>query len=678
MHPSLGGRFRAFVIGVSMLGERNTLRFLFIVSTLIVLMLSEVQAQPDISPSDTSHNFGLVGVGLESDWGLVLANSGNAALVISAVTPSLPEFTVPHPAFPKTIPPGDSLIVNVVFQPAAVGDVSGTVEVVSNDPDEGILNLKVTGHGTAVVHMTVSDTSVPAGAQFFFPIHVDDVSGLGITSVEMRLVFDNSLLSARGASVVGTIAELWNLQVDADNDQIEIHMSGFSALTGSGVLVYIDSYVSDDAPPGESTPVVLVDVTFNGGDPVALTQNGLLTVASYTLSGVVIYYKHVTPVDSVLLSLQGGVVDSTWTSSTGSYQFDTIPGGRDYSVTPSKQGGVRTAINSYDAALVLRYNIGMLSLDPMQLLVADVTGNGTVGPYDVAHILQFRVGKIDQFPIGKEWLFIPEKMDYDSLSSDLTHEDYTALAYGDVSGNWSGSGAGKGSLPCPDSRIGLPDVFPVLPGEEITLPIMMDQADGVVSVDLELMYDSKMLNCFEVRTTSFTSNFLLQFYDDDGVVHIAMAGSEALQGSGELVRIVFQVSSYTRHDAEISFEISASVNEGRVVADRHPGRVVLSAMSVPDGFELKQNYPNPFNPTTSIWYSVAHSIPSVPHVRVAIYNTLGQEIETLVDEVQQQPGSYNVLWTGKDRYGNDVPSGIYYCRMSAGSFVSAKKMLLLR
>lgn len=87
-----------------------------------------------------------------------------------------------------------------------------------------------------------------------------------------------------------------------------------------------------------------------------------------------------------------------------------------------------------------------------------------------------------------------------------------------------------------------------------------------------------------------------------------------------------------------------------------------------DRFELLQNYPNPFNPSTTISFAV----PSEQFVTVRVYDLLGKEIATLIQERLQQ-GSYSAQFNGMN-----IPSGIYFCKMEAGSFVSVKKIMLLK
>ena len=89
---------------------------------------------------------------------------------------------------------------------------------------------------------------------------------------------------------------------------------------------------------------------------------------------------------------------------------------------------------------------------------------------------------------------------------------------------------------------------------------------------------------------------------------------------------------------------------------------------LPTDYQLYQNYPNPFNPTTIINYS----IPAVEFAQLKIYDVLGKEITTLVNE-QKSPGNYQVEFNA-----NGLPSGIYFYQLHAGSFISTKKMLLMK
>jgi hypothetical protein len=97
------------------------------------------------------------------------------------------------------------------------------------------------------------------------------------------------------------------------------------------------------------------------------------------------------------------------------------------------------------------------------------------------------------------------------------------------------------------------------------------------------------------------------------------------------------------------------------------------AASVED-FKLYANYPNPFNPSTTISYQVSDGKTSA--VQLIVYDAIGRQVRTLVNHTVA-PGLYNVQWDGRDDAGQRASSGVYFYRMTAGSFSQCQKMLLL-
>ena len=104
----------------------------------------------------------------------------------------------------------------------------------------------------------------------------------------------------------------------------------------------------------------------------------------------------------------------------------------------------------------------------------------------------------------------------------------------------------------------------------------------------------------------------------------------------------------------------------------NPGAPIILKLSglaeLPKEFSLGQNYPNPFNPVTNVQFSIASRQLTI----LKVYDVLGQEVSTLVDEVKE-PGKYTVSWdAGK------LASGVYIYSITAGSFSERRKMLLIR
>ena len=95
--------------------------------------------------------------------------------------------------------------------------------------------------------------------------------------------------------------------------------------------------------------------------------------------------------------------------------------------------------------------------------------------------------------------------------------------------------------------------------------------------------------------------------------------------------------------------------------------------AIPDVFALHQNYPNPFNPNTTI----AYDVPEVSHVRIDIYNLLGQKIRTLVNG-EHAPAYYHARWDGTTDAGAIVASGMYIYRIDAGKFSAIRKLVIMK
>ena len=95
--------------------------------------------------------------------------------------------------------------------------------------------------------------------------------------------------------------------------------------------------------------------------------------------------------------------------------------------------------------------------------------------------------------------------------------------------------------------------------------------------------------------------------------------------------------------------------------------------ALPVSYVLNQNYPNPFNPTTTISYS----LPEQSDVNLTIFDIRGQEVIRLQD-VEKQPGNYEVQWNGLDQSGNQVSTGVYFCQLQVDDFSQTIKMVYLR
>ncbi len=112
----------------------------------------------------------------------------------------------------------------------------------------------------------------------------------------------------------------------------------------------------------------------------------------------------------------------------------------------------------------------------------------------------------------------------------------------------------------------------------------------------------------------------------------------------------------------------AGGNAGSFFRYGNPSGINLANNEVPSGYKLEQNYPNPFNPTTNINFSIS----SASNVSLKVYDAMGREVSTLVNEFKNT-GNYSYEFNA-----SDFASGIYYYTLTAGNFTQTKKLTLLK
>ena len=158
-------------------------------------------------------------------------------------------------------------------------------------------------------------------------------------------------------------------------------------------------------------------------------------------------------------------------------------------------------------------------------------------------------------------------------------------------------------------------------------------------------------------TDNFTPN------NDQGKVRVAklFSGDIDNDGNGD---VIFSSASFATDKPQL-FMVE---HEGEaIVVNIDPNDSDI----IPNKISLDQNFPNPFNPATAFHYTLAES----GTIELTITDIIGRKVTTLVSGYQRS-GNHNLLWTGKDSNGNQVPSGIYFYNLKSGSNIITKKMTL--
>ncbi|RJQ59339.1 MAG: T9SS C-terminal target domain-containing protein [Stygiobacter sp.] len=111
----------------------------------------------------------------------------------------------------------------------------------------------------------------------------------------------------------------------------------------------------------------------------------------------------------------------------------------------------------------------------------------------------------------------------------------------------------------------------------------------------------------------------------------------------------------------------------KVIEEKLAKPTNIAEREVPTQARLYQNYPNPFNPETTISYTVQ----AVSKVNLKVYDVLGKEVATLVNEYKQ-PGNYKTNFNVETRHGASLQSGVFFYTFKANGFIQTKKMLLVK
>ncbi len=123
----------------------------------------------------------------------------------------------------------------------------------------------------------------------------------------------------------------------------------------------------------------------------------------------------------------------------------------------------------------------------------------------------------------------------------------------------------------------------------------------------------------------------------------------------------------------VTDDSAAVTSDTLLVLVNQPSGIQNFTEQIPKSFKLYQNYPNPFNQETTIHFD----LPRQDHVKIEVYNIMGQRIRTLVDEIKYT-GSYKIVWDAKNDSGKMVSSGVYFVKFQSKKIIELKKVLFLQ
>jgi hypothetical protein len=156
------------------------------------------------------------------------------------------------------------------------------------------------------------------------------------------------------------------------------------------------------------------------------------------------------PVAGVEMQLSGDGTQSIMTDTLGSYLFDFLEEGYDYTVTPFKDGDYQNGLSTFDIVLMSNHILGLMPLtSPYKLIAADVNNSGSVSTLDIIQLRQLILGVITELPNSNSWRFVPKEhvfedplnpwlepvpyaLNYNNLTTSQLEEEYIAIKVGDI------------------------------------------------------------------------------------------------------------------------------------------------------------------------------------------------------------------------------------------------------
>src|SRR5579862_472784 len=272
------------------------------------------------------------------------------------------------------------------------------------------------------------------------------------------------------------------------------------------------------------------------------------------IGGQVLYYSNSLPVGSALMQLTNPPTQ-TQTDLNGQYTFAGLSIGST-SVWAHKAGDVGDGVSALDAVYILESLSGSRTLSAAQQIACDVTGNGSLSTLDASMILQYKTGVMSSFPVAQtcnsDWTFLPlaqssltvqvtqpviqtgvcqpGKVTFSPLAGIVSSVNFSAILFGDCTGNWqsSGTGALTRALSAPAAntvRLGRPQRH----GRRVRVPLVVQAAGGFQGLDIQLSYDAAALKAVDVRTAPGAQGALMAANTSvPGAIVISLASAARL------------------------------------------------------------------------------------------------------------------------------------------------------
>lgn len=472
----------------------------------------------------------------------------------------------------------------------------------------------------------IDDKTVTAGGPVTLSVMTSNTSVLTPTafSADFHISFDNTVLQedtfannygvTLGTVGAGSLLTV-NHQISGSTTTLFISLYNDLGFSGAGSLVDLN-FLNVTGAPGTFSPVTFTPFSLNGvsvplgfwynEDPNGSCVNDGSVSISGTISGRVRYANEIlTPtnrwISGVTITGTGFPTFSNptvtgVTNSNGIYSLTGFGMGN-YTMVPSRApfsapNTHGSSISTYDAALVARAAVGLVTLNPVQTSVAKVSGDPSVSSFDASKIARWAVNIADTGFSG-DWRF-QASSNFHTFVSNITNEDYLGYLMGEVSGNWCDPGAT--TLPCnangttgvaprgvngPQRATNVETAKVSAPtGSEVVVPVTVQGvADrGIISYQFDVRYDSTLIqpaaNAVTLNDTVSSGMTVVFNTATPGLMRVGVYGIADLAEAGTLLNLHFKAIGAPFSTSPITME-NFMFNEGGIKMTIIDGEVRL-------------------------------------------------------------------------------------------------------
>ena len=217
-----------------------------------------------------------------------------------------------------------------------------------------------------------------------------------------------------------------------------------------------------------------------------------------------------------------------------------------------------------------------------------------------------------------------------------------------------------------------------LPDGQTVLPITLVGSASIAGLQATFTFDPSLVKVGTAQAVRANQNLLIDSKVTGGQLRVVVLGltAQGIPGNGQPI-LYIPVNLVEERDGALTVSALTMVNRSAQTVEVLPGvisQTITKGVTAPRAFALQSAHPNPFNPSTEI----AYEVPAQAQITLAVYNLLGQEVVTLVNQVQPA-GHYTVRWNARNTQGLAVSSGVYLYRLTSSTgFTSTRRMTLLK